>query len=197
MSTLILRPTNLHWLSALGVRATPPHDPLDLCAHSPVDFRIGDQVIVAPSDGVWSVSASAIYLLRTLSMPHTRNSQVGEHLFPHCGSGIFDVEDSEDALIVGCSAGIDVQVTRAGDDAVVKTYDGRSFSVPFSAWTRAVCAFSDRVFAFYQREPPRQPHDEGDRGGFQKMMAEWSRRRLAAEGGGGASGPAPTLRLVR
>ena len=61
------RPTNLHWIDAIN-------DAADLCAHSGVDFRIGDSILVKPSDGDWTVSAAALYLLRTLSQPHTSSS---------------------------------------------------------------------------------------------------------------------------
>ena len=82
---IILLPTNLHWIGGLD-------DSADLYAHSGVDFRIGDSVLVKPSDGDWTVSAAALYLLRTLSQPHTRQQPITEYLFPCCGNGIFELE---------------------------------------------------------------------------------------------------------
>ena len=87
---IILRPTNLHWIDG------STDDSADLCAHSGVAFRIGQITLVKPSDGDWTVSAAALYLLRTLSQRHTRQQPIAEHLFPCFGNGIFEVEGQDD-----------------------------------------------------------------------------------------------------
>ena len=86
VSMIILRPTNLHWMDGSLDNAE------GLCAHSGIDFRIGDSVLVRPSDGDWTVSAAALYLLQTLSQSHTKQHPITEYLFPCCGNGIFEVE---------------------------------------------------------------------------------------------------------
>ena len=73
---IILRPTNLHWIDGTA------DDPSDLCAHSGVDFRIDDHVLIRPSNGEWAVSAIALFLLRTLSRPHTKSTQTGALFTP-------------------------------------------------------------------------------------------------------------------
>jgi len=64
--TIILRPTDLHWIGGAA------DDPTDLCAHSGVDFQIEDTVLIRPADGEYAVSAAALFLLRTLSKSHTK-----------------------------------------------------------------------------------------------------------------------------
>lgn len=172
---IILRPTNLHWIDG------SLDDAEDLCAHSAVDFRIGDSILVKPSDGDWTVSAAALYLLRTLSQPHTKKQPLTEFLFPCCGNGIFEVEGQDDVQIVGCNSGIDVEVLRVDDEIIVTVRDGTQYRVSFSEWEAAVWNFSDLVRAFYSASSPKEPEDDWERRSFNKFLAEWSRRRSTGD----------------
>ena len=71
--TVQLIPVGLHWMKG------SEDDPSDLCAHGDFEFRIGTDVL---SDGAQdrslTLSAAALFLLRTLCMPHTSASRVGE-----------------------------------------------------------------------------------------------------------------------
>jgi hypothetical protein len=172
---IVLRPTNLHWIDG------SLDDAEDLCAHSAVDFRIGDSVLVKPSDGDWTVSAAALYLLRTLSQPHTKQQPITEFLFPCCGNGIFEVEGQGDVQIVGCNSGIDFGVMRVRDEVILTANDGTEYRVAFSEWQRAVWNFSDSVRAFYSASSPKEPEDDYEQRSFLKFLSEWSRRRSFIE----------------
>jgi hypothetical protein len=174
---IILRPTNLHWMDG------SLDDRQDLCAHSGVDFRIGDSVLVKPSDGNWTVSAAALYLLRTLSQKHTKQQPITEYLFPCCGNGIFEVEGQDDVQIVGCNNGIDFEVLRVDDEVIVTAQDGTQYRVGLPDWKNAVCEFSDSVRAFYSASLPKEPEDDWEERSFRKFLSEWSRRRSLAEAG--------------
>ena len=174
---IILRPTNLHWIDG------SLDDPEDLCAHSGVDFRIRDAVLIRQSDGDWTVSAAALYLLRTLSQPHTKQQPITEYLFPCCGNGIFEVEGQVDVQILGCNSGIDFEVARIGSDVILTADDGTQYRVAFSDWKKAVCAFSDSVRAFYAASSPKEPEDDCEQSGFRAFLSEWSRRRSLADEG--------------
>jgi hypothetical protein len=77
---LVLQPLNLRWISHAA------DDPADCCAHGDVVFRIGDDILLDETNGRdLTVSAAALYLLRTLSVPHSRAAPVGDQLFPCCG----------------------------------------------------------------------------------------------------------------
>lgn len=171
---ITLRPTNLHWLGSAD-------DPADLCAHSGVEFSIGKATLVKPSDGEWTVSAAALYLLRTLSQSHTRQRPIAEHLFPCCGNGIFEVEGQNDVEIVGCNSGIDFEVVQIDDEVILTAKDGSQYRVAVSDWRRAVREFSDAVQAFYEASSPKDPENDWEQSGFRKFRSEWSRRRLLAE----------------
>ena len=169
---LILRATNLHWLDV-----TSP-DPADLCVHSPVELVVGTERLVEADAGDWTVSASALYLLRTLERPHTKGDPVGDHLFPCCGFTMYDIDGEDDVGIVGCPNGVDLEVKRHGDALNLTTADGNTHSVPFEDWKRAVCGFSYVLRAFYNGSPPRTPADPENEKGFRKFMTEWDRRLM-------------------
>ena len=173
---ITLRPTNLHWING------STDDPADLCAHGGVELEIGSDVLV--QGGNWTLSAAALYLLRTLSRPHTKSEPITEFLFPCCGHGMFDVEGQDDVLILGCNSGVDLEVVRNGNEFLLTAADGRQHRVTAADWTRAVCEFSDAVQAFYAGASPKEPADDID--GFQKFLSEWSRRRSQAENSIGA-----------
>jgi hypothetical protein len=170
MITLV--PTRLHWIKDDGI-----DDPCDLCAHSPVHFAIDGDILVSPTDGDATVSAAAIYLLRTLVREHTNENPVGEQLFPCCGHAMYDTGD-DDVLICGCPNGSDVIVTH-DDNCTVRltSATGKLYVVTSDEWRQAVNAFSDAVRSFYDHSLPKTPTNDMDSAGFAKMMAEWNRRR--------------------
>ena len=173
MITLV--PTRLHWINDDG-----NDDPFDMCAHSPIQMDINGVTLVTPEDGDATVSASAIYLLRTLENDHTKASPVGDQLFPCCGHGMFDTGD-EDVVICGCSNGSNVLVKHTTDGGIeLESTDGRRFELQYEDWRNAVVEFSDAVRSFYDSSLPKTPSDTTEGEGFQKMLSEWNRRRLDA-----------------
>jgi hypothetical protein len=160
----------LHWIKDDGY-----DDPSDLCAHSPVRFEIDGETLVAPADGDATVSAAAIYLLRTLDRDHTQDHPVGEQLFPCCGHAMYDTGD-DDVVICGCPNGSNVDVTHVGGAIRVSTNDGRLYTEPIAEWRRAITQFSVAVRQFYEVSLPKTPADDEESAGFAKMMQEWNRR---------------------
>jgi len=170
MITLV--PTRLHWIKDDGV-----DDPSDLCAHSPVLFQIDGDTLVAPEEGDATVSAAAIYLLRTLEREHTTENPVDDQLFPCCGHAMYD-SGGEDVVISGCPNGSDVFVTHEGNGEIRLTPpNGKSYVIAVSDWRNVINEFSDLVRNFYDHSLPKRPADDTDSAGFAKMMAEWNRRR--------------------
>ncbi len=165
-------PTRLHWIKDDGV-----DDPSDLCAHSPVQLEVGSDILVHPEDGDATVSAAAIYLLRTLDRDHTKDNPVGDHLFPCCGHAMYDTGE-DDVVICGCPNGSDLFVTRDGDATIRLTSPtGKSLVASIDDWRAAINEFADAVRRFYEQSLPKAPSDDEDAAGFSKMMSEWDRRR--------------------
>lgn len=166
-----LEPTRLHWIKDDG-----RDDPADLCAHSPVRFEIDGDVLVSAVDGDVTVSAAAIYLLRTLEADHSVASPVGDQLFPCCGHAMYDTGD-DDVVICGCPNGSNAEVAHVGDSVRICTTHGRTYLLSADEWRQAVYAFADRVNEFYADSSAKTPADETDAKGFAKLREEWKRRR--------------------
>lgn len=164
-----LFPTRLHWVHDDGL-----DDPADLCAHSPVSLTIDAEVVIGPEAGDFTVSAAAIYLLRTLERDHSPQHPVGDQLFPCCGHAIYDL-GGDDVVIVGCPYGLDLFVRHDAGEICLTTIDARNFRVPAKVWRSAVLGFSSRVQRFYDESHAKSPGPE-DAAGFAKMMQEWQRR---------------------
>jgi len=170
---VVLRPVNLRWINDAA------DDPTDICAHGDVEFHIGEDVLLDGTNGRnLTVSAAALYLLRTLSVPHTREAPVGDHLFPCCGFSLYEVAGEPDVTICGCPNGEDFEVLHqiSGDSVIVRAADGREWPVGWSEWRAEVFGFADCVADFYAACSPKQPTAE-DAAGYARFVAEWERRR--------------------
>jgi hypothetical protein len=174
LSVIVLQPTNLTWIGG-GL-----DEPTDLCAHSSVEFRIGSTDLVVPADGNFAVSAASLYLLRSLTRPHTPDLHNWSQLFPCCGHHMLAYGTSDEVIILGCARGADFEVVRVGEEVVVSRALGDSFRIPFIDWRDGVCGFSDQVRAFYDRSSPKTPSDEDDAKGFASFWNEWTRLRAAS-----------------
>lgn len=175
---IVLRPVNLRWINDAA------DDPADFCAHGEVEFRIGGDTLVTPATTKGcTLSAAGLYLLRTLSKPHTRESPVGEHLFPCCGFTLYDLCGEQDVVVQGCPSGVDVEVLHrtAGDGVTLRAADSREWEVSSADWRAAVFGFADLVSDFYGACSPKQVTAE-DADGYAKFIAEWERRRGRAFG---------------
>jgi hypothetical protein len=167
---IILEPTNLHW-----IQSKVSDDPNDLCAHSPVRFEVDGHVLIRPEDGDWAVSATALFLLRSL-FEDWRAPNTDIQLFPCCGHGIYDVGETK-VLILGCNQGIDFDIQRNQNGYKLIAGKGNTFLVDRNAWVTAVCRFSDAVDAFYVANSEKCPHDDTDKKGYELMRKEWRELR--------------------
>ncbi len=170
-----LFPSRLHWIKDDGRDC-----PADLCAHSPIRFEIDGQVLVSAEDGDFTVSAASIYLLRSLTSNHRIDVNVHENLFPCCGHSIIDTGDS-DVQIIGCPNGVNFDVVHVTEELQIHSKQFGVCSMPEEKWRSAVLLFVDAVRDFYNASLPKQLSDEHDRFGFDKMFAEWDRRRALAQ----------------
>lgn len=186
-----LSPVDLRWIKG------SEDDPSDLCAHGDFEFRIDDDVLSDGSAGrALTLSAAALYLLRTLSRSHTKDAQVGDQLFPCCGHAMYDIPGQDEVVIVGCGNGEDFELDHreGGAAVVVRATGGREWSVDRDSWQAAVFAFVDAVSEFYARSSPKRPTKD-DAAGFRAFQAEWERRRgrplgrLGREQGPSRDGP--------
>ncbi len=62
----------------------------DLCAHGSIELILDGFIISDHSDLDWCVSATALFLSRTLERDLTNTHRVCEHLITHCGHGMYE-----------------------------------------------------------------------------------------------------------
>jgi hypothetical protein len=121
----------------------------DPCSHGDIRLEIGGQVIV-PGDGEhwYTVSTSALALLRTLESDHSREQPVAERLVFHCGM----------LEMMGCPIGIDWTVTHVGArvqmqdvvrcdevDGTGATFPGLVAEVDESEYRRTIVRFAEKA----------------------------------------------------
>lgn len=166
-----------HWVKDEG------DDPADQCAHGRVDFVIDGQAFVSESDGDWTVSAAALFLLRTVAADHAPGAGVtsGNQLFPCCGFSIYPTSDGGyPCAIIGCPNGVDPSVRHAGDTVTVALGE-RKATLSRKAWASAVHDFASRIEAFYGASQAKQPiEDDEERRGWELFWMEWASLKEAA-----------------
>ena len=153
-------------------------DPEDQCAHGKVAFEMDGMSLIKLEDGEWTVSASALFLLRTLTADHTPEHPVaeGSSLFPCCGCNVWLCGDQYPVMCMGCNEGIDTWIRHEG--SLVHISAGKSSHVTSSDdWSVAVKGFAKQIEEFYaQCSPKVKLVDEEDRKGWAACRDEWRER---------------------
>ena len=168
-------------LSDLGWLDGRPDDHNDRCAHGRVCLEVDGTFLMRPEDGAWTVSASALFLLRTLTDDHTPDEPVAEasQLFPCCGFNVAEGSDRYPGLCFGCPTGIDVWVQHA-DGQVTLTRGNLQATIPFRDWVRAVHAFADDVTRLYAESAPKAaPDNAAEANAWATFWTEWRSLRTA------------------
>ena len=159
---------NIGWLEGLE------DDPGDYCAHAHAMAHIGDETFEYEA----TVSATALYLLKSLSEDHHAYKE--EQFLPCCGFNIFEKNDgSGDVAVLGCPNGLDWDLVHSGDKVIITTGSGAETVVPLDEYREEVLAFADKVEAFYDSQPPREPAED-DAAAYRAFWEEWHRRRCEA-----------------
>ena len=160
-------------------------DPEDQCAHGLVEFLIDKTTFVKPEDGTWTVSAAALFLLRTLSLDHTPEDSVTEnnYLFPCCGFNVWPSKGKFKVVCSGCPNGIDVRVCHNRKEGTVVISSPKGIeTVSESEWNCAVLGFVAQIQAFYNGNSPKKKiTDKLDRSGWKAFWQEWEQRIADAQ----------------
>lgn len=157
--------SDMYWLAA------PGHEQEDLCLHGFVTAIIGDEVLQYEG----TVSATALYLLKTLTRNHTAGEE--NQMIPCCGHTLIPNENLTEVDICGCPNGIDWTVEQVSGGVKITTESGRETFVPMDAYREEVFRFADKVEAYYARCSPKKPYDDFSQKGYTAFWNEWHRRR--------------------
>jgi len=158
--------TNLRWLEGMN-----PEN--DLCLHGNVVVIIGDERLEENSA---TVSAAALYLLRTLTKDHSRDRE--NPLIPCCGFSMYADEYMANVDIIGCPNGIVWSVVHVSDGVKITTENSTEITIEIGDYRNIVYSFADKIEDYYLQSSPKVlPNDEYDRDGYIAFWNEWHRRR--------------------
>lgn len=151
----------------------------DLCAHGHLKVTIGDEIVVDKDEkGGWTVSSTALLLLRTLERNHTKENPVGDDLIPCCGFNFIYEEGMNEVYLMNCPNGHDWEVLHQEELIRLTTQKGTTVQIPFNEYKKEVLSFFDSIDNFYQESKPKElPEDEYDRIGYLQFRKEWTELR--------------------
>jgi len=158
---------DLHWIRNID-------DGNDLCVHGHLYLKIGNQVISDKEMGDWTLSSTALSLLRTIDHNYERGMH-GNQLLPHCGH-FFIPDDKEETVIVqGCDTGIDWKITHMDDSKVKHALEnGDMIVIDKEIYKTIVLNFADQVEQFFKDSKPRNiPEDDFEKKGYLTFWREW------------------------
>ncbi|GMO51920.1 MAG: hypothetical protein Ta2G_09660 [Termitinemataceae bacterium] len=160
-----LKLLNVHWLG--GVKDMGQ----DLCAHGSVYIKINEEII-SNSNNDWTVSAVALYLLRTLKQNYCAGD-FNNFLLPCCGH-FFVKEPNKPVCIMGCNKGIDWTILHEENNMVKHISKNNSTAIiAESKYKELVYKFSDDVENLYKKSIQRKPSNKYEEEGFNAFIEEW------------------------
>ncbi len=164
-----------HWIK--GVK----DDPEDQCAHGYIKFTI-DDLVISNTEEDWTVSAAALFLLRSVTCNHSEKSRVAEsnYLIPCCGFNPFKYEGEFSLILMGCNNGLDPEIVHENGKVLI-SFNGKTRSIYKTEWAEAVVRFANQVVKFYESCSPKIPlEDKYDKEGWHLFWSEFSERKIEA-----------------
>jgi hypothetical protein len=143
-----LKATEMQWMAATDERT-------DQCAHGRVSFIVNGTVFVRPEEAILTISSTALFLLRTIESDHSIDQSVAENnqLFSCCGSAVWPDEGGRyGVVVIGCAAGIDLEIHHEEGQVRISEAGGRSETVTSMEWSRAVAPGSTPPTMILTRE---------------------------------------------
>ena len=166
MSSFKLDVADLAWI------AGAKDDPQDYCLHGRATAIIGSRALTYDC----TVSAAALYLLKTLTEDHILGED--NQLFPCCGHFLVANDGLTNVTIIGCDSGVDWSVFHEEQHVRLVLEDGTQELVPLEHYCKEVFRFADPIQAYYRACSPKAlPEDAFKRNGYLAFWNEWRRRR--------------------
>lgn len=169
--TFEIKILDLHWIKYVD-------DPSDHCAHGHVFLKIGDQVVSDVATGDWTLSSTALSLLRTIEMDYEKDD-FSNQLLPCCGHFFIADDNQETVIIQGCDIGIDWTIIHTNDNKVRHVLEnGYELTIAKDTYKKIVFDFADQVEKFFNDSKPKTiPADDFDRKGYLTFWKEWRNLR--------------------
>lgn len=153
-------------------------DPTDLCAHGHVFVKIGNEIIADKDSLDVTVSATALYLMRTLKEDY-KEGDYASQLLPCCGHFIIADNEKDFVDICGCPSGIDWTIIHTTDHKIKHvTNSGQEATIDIEVYKKIVLDFADQVESFYKTSLPKTiPTSDFDKKGYLTFWKEWRKLR--------------------
>ena len=157
---------DLHWIDN-------EDNPNDLCAHGHVFVQIGNEVIADQDSPSFTVSSTALYLMRTIQDNYKKEDYASQ-LLPCCGH-FFMVDGDSHVSIMGCGNGIDWEILHVSNNKVKHISEsGQEITIDIKEYKKKVFDFADQVEQFYKTSKAKvMPEDDFDKNGYQTFWKEW------------------------
>jgi hypothetical protein len=146
-------------------------DPEDACLHGRVRMQTENFTVEDSA----TVSATALYLLRTLTEDHIFGE--GAQMLPCCAHFMVPDDALQNVWIDHCDYGVDWSVLHDGEKIKVVSVHGEESIVPFEEYREEVYRFADKIEAYYNKCLPKQFDDDFKKNAYIAFWNEWHRRR--------------------
>jgi hypothetical protein len=153
----------------------------DLCSHGALYLRIGDNEVANEGDGDWTVSTSALIMLRSAISDYATDESAP--MIHHCGllmmmgcpiSISWTVRHNENEVTV---SELRKQPTVNSEDVISYLTGNETVSIKKATYVRQVLRFSNLVGDFLIGSPTRVIDDEYDRTEYSDFLDEFNSLR--------------------
>ena len=168
-------PHKLHWLGKDETK--------DQCVHGGVQVEFDEKVFLTPEAGDWNLSATGLYLLRTLERSHSEKDSVTEKFYfiPCCAHAIYPYKKSRYGFVMtgGCGNGFDIEVMHNSESGNVVVSGGEhETTLELKDWETVVTKFTNEIARFYlNSETKSSPADPEEKLVWGMYWKEWEMRR--------------------
>ena len=167
------------------IGVTPDDVAYDLCSHGDIRLVIGGRTIThAENEGDYTISTSALALLRTLESDHSPTQPVADRLVLCCGM----------LLMLSCPIGIDWSVSHLGggvrlhdvvrydsvDESQAVRFPGLVVELAEDEYRGRVVAFAEKAKQLF--EGVEKVLDDSDRHDYEEFWQEYDGRLSRAVG---------------
>ncbi len=161
-----------HWIKDDGL-----NDRRDLCSHGELYLKIGKEVLSDSKSGSWCLSASGLFMLRTLKEDH-KIGDFENYLIPCCGHFIIPNEENNSILVLGCNGGIDWNIKHTGNIVEFTTNKGTKISLKRSEYIKIVFHYITQIEEFYGNPNEKIITDNFEKEMFIKFWEEWNKLKI-------------------
>ncbi len=169
----MIPPFEIKLLSISWVKDDGKDDPKDLCAHGNVFLRIGNEIL-SDKDRRWTVSSTALHLMRTIFQDYNAGDYYSQ-LLPCCGHGFYPSPDGKTVTLGGCPNGINWTIEHLKNgDIKHSTWNETEVIVPPDEYATIIFRFATEVETFYENSQSKDLSGDLERqNGYLAFWREW------------------------